>query len=176
MATAGSTTPARARRIPLVLAVAGTWLALDQLTKWWATTALDDRTIDLVWTLRFNLAFNTGGSFSLGDGFGPVIGVIAIGVVVLLLWMGRTVTHPVGVVALGLVLGGALGNLADRAFREGPGGFLGGAVVDFIDLQWWPIFNVADIGIVCGGIALAVLALREPAEDAAETDADAERP
>jgi signal peptidase II len=60
-----------------------------------------------------------------------------------------------------MVAGGAVGNLADRAFRTGPAGqevgFLGGAVVDFIDLQWWPIFNVADMGVV-GGALLLVLA------------------
>ena len=54
-------------------------------------------------------------------------------------------------IAVGAIIGGAIGNLADRAFREG-GGFFGGAVVDFIDLQWWPVFNVADSAIVVGGI------------------------
>ena len=54
-------------------------------------------------------------------------------------------------IAVGAIIGGAIGNLADRVFREG-GGFFGGAVVDFIDLQWWPVFNVADSAIVVGGI------------------------
>jgi signal peptidase II len=56
-------------------------------------------------------------------------------------------------VAIGLVFGGALGNLIDRAFREGDG-FLGGGVVDFIDLQWWPVFNIADAAIVVGALLL----------------------
>ena len=62
-------------------------------------------------------------------------------------------TRHVGAVALGLVLGGAAGNLLDRLFREGSG-FLGGGVVDFIDLQWWPIFNVADAAVTIGGLLL----------------------
>ena len=63
--------------------------------------------------------------------------------------------------SLGLVLGGALGNLVDRAFREGSG-FLGGAVVDFIDLQWWPVFNVADTAVSVGGVLLVFMASKEP--------------
>jgi signal peptidase II len=62
---------------------------------------------------------------------------------------------------LGLVLGGALGNLADRVFRDGSG-FLGGAVIDFIDLQWWPVFNVADIAVTVGGVLLVLTSTREP--------------
>ena len=60
---------------------------------------------------------------------------------------------------LGLVLGGAVGNLIDRFFRPGDG-FLAGHVIDFIDFQWYPVFNIADIGVVCGGI-LVVLLLRK---------------
>jgi signal peptidase II len=62
---------------------------------------------------------------------------------------------------VGLVLGGAFGNLADRVFRDGSG-FLGGAVVDFIDLQWWPVFNVADAAVCVGAVLLVLTAAREP--------------
>jgi signal peptidase II len=62
-------------------------------------------------------------------------------------------------VALGLIAGGALGNLADRAFRAGDG-FMGGAVIDFIDVQWWPVWNVADMALVFGVILLFVRAPR----------------
>ena len=65
-------------------------------------------------------------------------------------------------VAGGLVIGGALGNLADRAFR-GHGGLLSGAVIDFVDLQWWPVFNVADSAIVVGACIAVVANLRKPA-------------
>ena len=144
---------ASARR-PIVLAAAGLAVVVaDQLSKTWAVWALDDGPIDIVWTLRFRLLFNDGAAFSRGAGFGPVIAVLAIGVVVLLYRTGRAVTSVPGTVALGLVLGGALGNLADRSFRAGDG-FLGGAVVDFIDFQWYPVFNLADSAVVIGAILL----------------------
>ena len=84
-----------------------------------------------------------------------------------LLWSGRTVPNRTGAVAVGAVVGGAAGNLADRAFRRGDGGFLGGAVVDFIDLQWYPVFNVADMGVVGGAILLLIATARagHPDED-----------
>ena len=63
--------------------------------------------------------------------------------------------------ASGLISGGALGNLLDRAFR-GDDGFLHGAVIDFIDLQWWPVFNVADACIVVGAILLVIASFRVP--------------
>ena len=129
-------------------------LVVDQLTKWWVVNHLDEP-VHVVWTLRLARAYNTGTAFSLGAGWGPFIGILAVVVVVLLVRFGRTVVSPVGTVALGLVLGGALGNLLDRLLRDGPG-FLHGAVVDFIDLQWRPIFNVADSAIVVGGLLLVL--------------------
>jgi signal peptidase II len=104
----------------------------------------------------------------LAGGAGPVIAVLALGVVAFLLWQGRTITSRLGAVALGLMLGGALGNLADRAFRGDS--FFSGAVIDFIDVQWWPVFNVADSCVVIGGILgilLVVVTLRTPVPDEA---------
>jgi len=60
------------------------------------------------------------------------------------------------------VLGGALGNLGDRMFRAGDG-FLGGAVIDFVDVQWWPVFNLADASLCVGAVLLALTAREEPA-------------
>ena len=148
-------------RWPLLLAVAAFVFAADQLSKWWAVETLDTRIIDVVGSLRFRLALNHGAAFSLSQGRGPLISVLALVVVAVLLRTGRHATRPLAALALGMVVGGALGNLADRAFREGEG-FLGGGVVDFIDLQWWPIFNVADMGVVCGAILLVLLTWREP--------------
>lgn len=151
----------RPRPLVTVVLVAGVTLVLDQLTKWWALETLaDGRTIDLIWTLRFNLTFNTGAAFSFGGGggLGPVIALAALAVVGILLWTGRSMGSRLGSVSLGLIVGGAIGNLVDRAFREAPPGsegILQGAVVDFIDVQWWPVFNVADMGVVVGGILLA---------------------
>ena len=124
--------------------------------KTWALDALDDgRVIDLVGSLRLRLVFNTGSAFSIGAGIGPVLAVVGVVVVLVLLRASTTVQGAAARAALGLVLGGALGNLADRAFRDGDG-LLEGAVVDFVDLQWWPVFNVADAGIVVGAVALVV--------------------
>ncbi|MGE3835269.1 MAG: signal peptidase II, partial [Acidimicrobiia bacterium] len=61
----------------------------------------------------------------------------------------------------------AVGNLLDRLLREGHGGLLGGAVVDFVDLQWWPVFNLADVAITFGAVLLALTAGREPSSTAA---------
>jgi signal peptidase II len=136
-------------------------VALDQATKEWALSALADGPIDLVGSLRFNLSFNSGTAFSFGRGWGGVISLAGLAVVAVLLqgvlrWPGR-----LPVLASGLVAGGAAGNLLDRFLRDGEG-ILGGRVVDFIDVQWWPIFNVADIAICTGAGLLAILSFREP--------------
>ena len=126
-------------------------LILDQLTKWWASDVLADRTIDLVWTLRLHLVFNTGAAFSQGEGRGALFAVLILLVIALLIRQGAGTADPVAQIAVGVIIGGAIGNLTDRAFRDG-GGVFGGAVGDFIDFQWWPVFNVADSVIVVGGI------------------------
>lgn len=137
-------------------------VAADQLTKWWALEALaGGRVVDVVWTLRFNLTYNTGFAFSMGGGLGPVIAVVVLAIIGFLIWQGRRVSSGIGAVALGLLLGGAVSNLADRAFR-GDGGFMSGAVVDFIDLQWWPIFNLADAAVVIGVALFLVSSTRVP--------------
>jgi signal peptidase II len=146
--------------------VAAVTVAVDQLTKWLALRTLEDGPIELVWTLRLRLTFNTGAAFSFGAGWGGLIAMLAIAVVAAMVWFGRSVASPAGAVALGLVLGGATGNLLDRIFRA-EDGLLSGAVVDFIDLQWWPVFNVADIAVVCGAILLLLTSLREPSPEPA---------
>ena len=150
----------RRHRLPaplVVLLVAAPLVALDQLTKWWALRELGDGPIELVWTLRLRLAFNSGTAFGRGQGFGPQIAVVAIVVAVTLVVATRHTRSPLTLGAVGLVLGGAIGNLVDRAFRGD--GALDGAVVDFVDLQWWPVFNLADVGIVVGGLLLLVTEL-----------------
>ena len=145
------------RRTALVVVVAAAVITIDQLTKSWAVHALATRDIDLFWTLRFHLARNRGPAFSLGFGSGGLIAILAIVIVIVFLVIGRSVDTKLGVLSLGLVLGGAIGNLVDRAFREGSG-FLGGGVIDFIDPQWWPIFNVADMAVTIGGVLLVFTA------------------
>jgi signal peptidase II len=142
----------RAWRAPVAIALAV--IALDQLAKHWAVTSLGtDREIDLFWTLRLNLAFNNGMAFGQGQGFGPVIAVIATVVIVYLLVSLQSEASPMGTIGMGLLIGGAAGNLIDRLFR-GDDGFLQGGVVDFIDFQWFPIFNIADMAINVGAALL----------------------
>lgn len=134
------------------LAVALMVLILDQTTKQWALSALAAGPIDVVWTLRFRLVFNPGMAFSQGQSLGPLIGlltIIVIGVILVSLWRGSRWGHPI---ALGVLVGGAAGNLTDRLVRGR--GWLRGEVVDFIDFQWFPVFNVADIAI---NVAVALL-------------------
>ena len=134
----------------------------DQLTKHWALNRLSgDRTIDLVGSLRFNLAFNKGMAFSQATGAGPVIGALGfVIVIVIVLWLRRSATG-VAAVAAGMIVGGAIGNLIDRMFRGEA--WLRGAVVDFIDLQWFPIFNIADSAISIGAVLMILASFRKPA-------------
>ena len=85
-----------------------------------------------------------------------LLGLVAVVVLLrsVMQWPGR-----LPAIAAGAVAGGAIGNLLDRVLRDGPG-LLGGRVVDFIDVQWWPVFNVADIGICVGAVLLALLSFR----------------
>jgi signal peptidase II len=129
-------------------------LVLDVLTKGWAVSALSDgRDIHIFWTLHFALTHNEGMAFSTGTNIGPFIGMLAIVVIAILVATMRKQSNTMSLVATGCIVGGATGNVLDRVFRGT--GFMNGAVVDFIDLRWWPVFNVADIGIVCGAIAVA---------------------
>ena len=165
--------------------IAALVVVLDQVTKRWAVSSLSDgHTVDVVGSLRFNLTFNSGMAFSQGRGAGPLIGVVALVVIVVLLVSLRRNGSMLSAVGIGLVIGGAVGNVLDRVFRSGEG-LLGGAVVDFIDLQWWPVFNVADMAVTTGGVILvlgSVLAGRHcpsrPTVDAAvdeEVDEEVDR-
>lgn len=137
---------------------------VDQLTKAWAVSRLTrescsvpDACIDIIGSLRFRLSFNPGAAFSSFTGGGPVLGVIAFLMTVYLIYLSVTSADAVLRWLFPVVGGGAVGNLWDRVFRADDG-FLSGKVVDFIDLQFWPIFNVADMAIV-GGVALVALRL-----------------
>ncbi len=160
---------ARALRGSMLIAAAV--VAADQLTKHWALNALVDRDIDLFWTLRFNLVFNQGMAFSQADGLGPIIGVVALVVVVGLLVSLRRGAGSLGAVGVGLVVGGALGNVIDRLFR-GEAWFRG-AVVDFIDFQWFPVFNIADMAINVGAGLLILGSIRTSRREAAAAESDA---
>jgi signal peptidase II len=120
---------------------------------------LVDAPVELIGSdVGFRLARNTGSAFSLFQGFTPLLAVLAILVAVYLVRTVRKTDDPLLVVALSLVLGGALGNLLDRVFRAP--GFLRGGVVDFIGVGSGPTFNVADSAVTVGAVLLAVWAFR----------------
>ena len=97
-------------------------------------------------------------AFSQATGAGPIIGALAfVVIIVIVLWLRRNAKGLAGVAA-GLIVGGATGNLIDRLLRGDA--WLRGAVVDFIDLQWWPIFNIADAAISTGAVLMIVASVR----------------
>ena len=153
--------PAAPRHRAAFFAAAAVVVALDQLTKHWALQALADEPIDVVGSLRLNLTFNDGAAFSLGGGRTTLIAVVGLVIVAVIVRMGWRAEHRAWAIGLGIVLGGAAGNLVDRALRAGDGP-LGGRVVDFIDLQWWPVFNVADVSLWVGIGVLFLASWREP--------------
>lgn len=152
----------------LVAGVAALVVVLDQLSKWWVLTNLEPGVPrPVVWTLQLNLQRNSGAAFSFGagSGFGRFVPLIALAVVGLLLWQSRTGASRLGAIALGLVAGGAIGNVIDRVVRADGGGLFSGRVVDFLDVQFWPVFNVADMGVVVGCLLLVVAVLWAPPVD-----------
>ena len=150
-----------ARRVQLY-AIAAVVVIIDQVTKQIALNTLADGPIEGPFGTSLRLIFNRAAAFSLGEGFGPVFGILAILVSIAMYWIVRGVERRLVVSGLGLVAGGAIGNVIDRAFRQGGDGFLGGAVVDFLQAApWYPIFNVADIAVVGGGLMVAILSPRD---------------
>jgi signal peptidase II len=153
--------PAVARRnFVVVLALGSVWVLIDQLTKIWAVDALTDREpVPVVGELlQLRLLYNPGAAFSLGTGSTWIFTVLATVVVVIIIWQARHLGSRGWAIALGLLLGGAAGNLVDRLTREP--GFGRGYVVDFLALPNFPVFNVADIGITCAATLIILLALR----------------
>jgi len=141
------------------LLISAVIVLLDQVSKAWALIDLaDGRIIHVIWTMQFNLTYNRGMAFSRGTGIGPIIGVIGLVVVVLLLLSLRRADNALTRVATGLIIGGAVGNILDRLFRGS--GWMRGAVIDFIDFQWWPVFNVADMAIMIGAATMMVAMLK----------------
>lgn len=150
----------RFRVAPFSLLIGFVVVVADQLSKHWAVNELSDgREVHVLWTLQWNLAFNTGMAFSRGRGLGPVIGLLAMLIVIVLVVSSAHVNSRLARLSAGLLIGGALGNLVDRMFRGD--GWLHGAVVDFIDFQWFPIFNVADMGVTVGAILFGLATLLE---------------
>jgi signal peptidase II len=147
--------------LPLGLVVAGLVIVLDQLSKWAMLTTLDGP-LALTPFLNLVVVWNRGVSFGMFDSAGTlgpwILSGLALAVVAALLWWLRRVEHPFAAAALGLIIGGALGNVIDRLRF--------GAVFDFLDVHaagyHWPAFNVADSAICVGAVLLLVDGLLAP--------------
>jgi signal peptidase II len=148
------------RRVALLFSVAAAGYVTDVITKIIAVATLTpDRQVPVIGSLlSLYLTRNSGAAFSFGPGLTIVFTLIAVGVIFFIVRTSRRLYSAAWAVTLGLLLGGAAGNLTDRLLRS-PGVFRG-AVVDWIQLPHWPVFNVADSCIVCGGILAVVLASR----------------
>lgn len=144
------------RAAPLWLyAAAGVAYLADRVTKVVVEhTLAGEPPVEIVpRVLTFNYTTNSGGAFGFGRSAPWLFAGATIVVSAVIVAVSLRLRRPALALALGLILGGALGNLTDRALN-GPG--LAGPVVDFIDLQVWPVFNLADTAIVVGAILLAV--------------------
>ena len=135
------------------------WL-LDFATKSWALNTLDSRNpIKVIGDfLQLTLYKNPGAAFSLAEGFTIIFTLIAISVVGVIAYYAAKITSKGWSIVLGLALGGILGNLSDRIFRE-PGYFVG-HVIDWIQIPNWPVFNVADSAIVVAASIAVILSIR----------------
>lgn len=160
------------------LAIAGTVVVVDQLSKAWAVSALaDGQVVNLIGQLlRLRLVYNPGAAFSLGEQVTWLFTAVSLVVCVTLVMVLRGGISSMGwAVALGSLLGGAAGNLIDRLFR--PPELGAGHVIDFIDYNGFFVGNVADIAIVGAAAVLAVLSVRNvPMRSPAWPGRDATRP
>ena len=153
------TSPSGPVKLAVAAGVVAAVVLADQLTKWWAVDRLASGPVHVVWRLDLSLSSNTGSAFSLFQGATGVIVVVAVALAAVLLVLVWRAPGLGRAAILGLILGGALGNLADRFFRD-----LHGAVVDFVDFHFFPSFNVADSCITIGCILLVISLLRDGAQ------------
>ena len=155
----GPAEPARGRKLPVVIGVALFVLALDVVSKIIVVHQLAHHAPVRVLGGLFTLVLlrNSGAAFSIGASATIVFTLIAAVVIVFILRTARKLRSLPWAITLGLLLGGATGNLSDRIFRS-PGLFRGD-VVDWIEWPHWPVFNLADSAIVCGGVLAVLLAI-----------------
>lgn len=153
--------PTADRRRRKLLVIAGAIALADQLTKTVALNTLDDGALHVVGdVVQLRLTRNSGAAFSLLSGLTPLLTLLAAGAVLMVASVGRRSDDRLTVLAWSMVLGGALGNLADRVARTP--GFPSGEVVDFVKVGWWPTFNLADAAITLGVALLLVRTWRDP--------------
>jgi signal peptidase II len=152
--------PPRRRTASLLAIVAGIVLTLDLATKVLVVAELEGRrTLELLGgQLLIRVSRNSGAAFSFAEGATLLFTTVAVVVIIVIVRLAPRLRSVGWALSLGLLLGGAAGNLVDRLLRSpGPGR---GAVVDFIDFQVWPSFNIADSGIVVGGLLAVLLSFR----------------
>lgn len=152
--------PRGRRRIAVLFSVAAFAYALDLISKLIVVAKLENHApVEIFgdW-LRLEAIRNAGAAFSFGEAYTVIFTVIAAAVIAVITRLARKLYSLPWAIALGLLLGGALGNLTDRIFRA-PGVFEG-AVVDFIAPKHFAVFNLADSAIVCGGILIVLLSFR----------------
>jgi signal peptidase II len=133
---------------------------IDDVSKYLAFHFLGDNPKHLVGSLlQLHLLLNSGAAFSLGRNMGPLYGLAAVAICLCIIFYGNKIHRLKLSVPLGFILGGALGNLADRIFHSPAGitstsfpggGFFHGAVIDWIELPHWPVFNAADSFLTIG--------------------------
>ena len=150
----------RPRRVRLLFIIAVAVFVADLVSKTIVVATLSDRAplrlLGGLLTLRE--LRNSGAAFSIGTSVTVVFTLIALGVIVAILRTARRLRSIPWAITLGLLLGGATGNLGDRLFRSP--GLLRGDVVDWIELPHWPVFNLADSSICCAAVLVVLLALR----------------
>ncbi|WP_285724068.1 signal peptidase II [Psychromicrobium xiongbiense] len=158
----GPAAPRRSRGVLLawLISLAVVAYAADQLTKLWVTSTMQLYQVTEVFppVLRWYYITNSGAAFSIGEGYAWIFAVVMAAVSVVIIYLARKVTSVWWAIALGMVLGGALGNLTDRLFRSP--GFGMGHVVDFISFPNFAIFNMADSAVVGGVILICLLTLK----------------
>ncbi|MFF4217184.1 signal peptidase II [Streptomyces nondiastaticus] len=148
------------RRVPLLLAVAGLSYLIDLCSKLVVVAELENRpAVQVIGTwLELRVMRNAGAAFSIGETTTIVFTLIAATVAVVIARLARKLYSTPWAIALGLLLGGVLGNLTDRLFRT-PGG-LRGAVVDFISVRGFSVMNLADWAVFCGGALIVFCTMR----------------
>ncbi|WP_077489524.1 signal peptidase II [Sinomonas mesophila] len=168
---AAASRPSRRLAVVVLGLIAAAAYAADQLTKLWVTSTMaeGERIPVLPPLLQWYYIRNSGAAFSIGENVTWVFTIVMTVVSVAILVYARRVRSAAWGTALGLVLGGALGNLTDRLFREPSFGM--GHVVDFISLPNFAIFNVADSAVVCGVVLVSLLTLRGVSPDGTRAQA-----
>ena len=134
------------------------WL-FDFATKVWALTSLSSEPRKIFGSfLQFTLVHNSGAAFNFAAGFAIAFSLLALAVVIAVIYFAPKITSRGWQISIGLLLGGVLGNLTDRIFREPA--FFSGHVIDWIQIPHWPVFNIADSAICIAAVISFALSLR----------------